>query len=176
MSELDAGGYVARMTEIPPSEVPEESEQLDQTPEGDRLDPRGPEDVLDEGYSPPERWSPAQKYGNTHLEEELGETLDQRLAEEEPDPFERSLDIGAGEGDDDDDEGPELQEPTGEIGDVRAGRLALDEEGGSDVFADDVGIDGAGAGAEEAAVHVVADDDLLDDEDVRVTGDIGEDR
>jgi len=170
------------MTEIPPSEVPEESEQLDQTPEGDRLDPNGPEDVLDEGYSPPEKWSPAQRYGNTHLEEELGESLDQRIEEEEPDPFERSLAIGAGDDidgvDDDDDSEPELQEPTGEIGDARAGRLAEDEDGGSDVFAEDVGIDGAGASAEEAAVHLVEGNDLPDDGEVRswTLRDIGEDR
>lgn len=160
MPRLGTGRYGARMTEIPPSEVPEQSEQLDQTPEGDRLDPNGPEDVLDEGYSPPEKWSPAQRFGNTHLEEELGETLDQRIAEEEPDPFERSLAIGTGDVDDDDDFEPERQEPTGEIGDVRAGRLTEDEDGGSDLFAEDVGIDGAAAGAEEAAVHIVEDDDL----------------
>jgi hypothetical protein len=168
------------MTEIPSGEIPEESEQLDQTPEGDRLDPNGPEDVLDEGYSPPEKWSPAQRYGNTHLEEELGETLDQRIAEEEPDPFERSLEIGAGDDVDlDDDAEPELQEPTGEVGDARAGRLAEDENGGSDLFAEDVGVDGAGAGAEEAAVHLVDDEDLLPDDGAVASWtlrDIGEDR
>jgi hypothetical protein len=149
------------MTEIPPGEVPEESEQLDQTPEGDRLDPRGPEDVLDQGYSPPEKWSAAQRFGNTHLEEEIGETLDQRIAQEEPDPFEHSLE--ADDVDDDDDSEPELQEPTGEVGDLRAGRLAAEEDFESDLFADDVGIDGAGAGAEEAAVHIVEGEDLPDD-------------
>jgi hypothetical protein len=155
------------MTEIPPSEVPEESEQLDQTPEGDRLDPRGPEDVLDEGYSPPEKWSAAQRFGNTHLEEEIGETLDQRVAQEEPDPYELSLEVGAGvDEDEDDDSEPELQEPTGEVGDARAGRLAEEEDYESDLFADDVGVDGAGAGAEEAAVHVVDDDDLPDEGEV----------
>ena len=152
------------MTEIPPSEIPEESEQLDQTPEGDRLDPRGLEDVLDEGYSPPEKWSAAQRFGNTHLEEETGETLDQRIAQEEPDPYEHSLDVGAGDEDDlDDDAEPELQEPTGEIGDARAGRLAEEEDYESDLFAEDVGIDGAAASAEEAAVHVVEGGDLPDD-------------
>jgi hypothetical protein len=153
------------MTEIPPSEVPEESEQLDQTPEGDRLDPNGPEDVLDQGYSPPEKWSAAQRFGNTPLEEEIGETLDQRIAQEEPDPFERSLDAGANDDvdEDDDDLEPELQEPTGEIGDLRAGRLAAEEAAESDLFAEDVGIDGAGAGAEEAAVHVVDGEDLAAD-------------
>ena len=47
------------------------------------------EDELDRGYSPPEKWSAGQGYGNTPLEEELGETLDQRLAQEvpEPDPY-----------------------------------------------------------------------------------------
>jgi hypothetical protein len=168
------------MTEIPPSEVPEESEQLDQTPEGDRLDPRGPEDVLDEGYSPPEKWSAAQRFGNTHLEEEIGETLDQRVAQEEPDPYEQSLEVGAGvdADDDDDDDEPELQEPTGEVGGVRAGRLSEEEEDESDLFAEDVGIDGAGAGAEEAAVHVVEEGDLEDDEDVPswTLSDIDEDR
>jgi hypothetical protein len=168
------------MTEIPPSEVPEESEQLDQTPEGDRLDPRGPEDVLDEGYSPPEKWSAAQRFGNTHLEEEIGETLDQRVAQEEPDPFEHSLEVGAGAADDDDDDNlePELQEPTGEVGDARAGRLAEEENYEADLFAEDVGIDGAGAGAEEAAVHVVEEADLEDAEDVPswTLSDIDEDR
>src|SRR4051794_3443069 len=111
------------MSEIAQGEVPEESEQLDQTPEGDRLDPRGPEDVLDQGYSPPEKYSPAQRFGNTHLEEALGESLDQRIAQEEPDPFADTLRLGAGESDADNDLEPERQEPTGEVGDERAGRL-----------------------------------------------------
>jgi hypothetical protein len=55
--------------------------------EGDSLsDDRGLAEPLDEGYSPPERWSVAQGYGNTPLEEELGESLDQRVAQEEPEP------------------------------------------------------------------------------------------
>ena len=168
------------MTEIPPGEVPEESEQLDQTPEGDRLDPNGPDDVLDEGYSPPEKWSAAQRFGNTHLEEEIGESLDQRVAQEEPDPFTDSLTVGAGQGRDleRDDERlePERQEPTGEVGAERSGRLAEPEDYESDVFADDVGVDGAAAGAEEAAVHTVDDDALLDDDEIaaREYGDIGD--
>lgn len=52
----------------------------------------GVSDPLDEGYAPPEKWSAAQRFGNTPLEEELGETLDQRLAQEvpEPDPYEQA--------------------------------------------------------------------------------------
>src|SRR3954464_8116163 len=42
------------------------------------------EDELDRGYSPPEKWSAAQGYGNTPYEEAAGESLDQRLAQEEP--------------------------------------------------------------------------------------------
>lgn len=47
-----------------------------------------------------------------------------------------------------------------EVGDRRSGRLTGPEEGGqedteSDLVADDVGIDGGGSSAEEAAVHIV---------------------
>ena len=61
--------------------------------DGDSLaDGRGLAEPLDEGYSPPEKWSAAQGYGNTPLEESLGETLDQRVAQEvpEPDPYEQA--------------------------------------------------------------------------------------
>jgi hypothetical protein len=113
---------------------------------------RGLVEPLDEGYSPPERWSVGQGYGNTPLEEELGESLDQRIAQEEPEPdpyAEAERDI-----DDLDD---------GEVGNVRAGRLIAPDEGAgededSEPYADDVGIDGAGASAEEAAMHVVDGD------------------
>ena len=37
------------------------------------MDNRGLAEPLDEGYSPPEKWSVGQGYGNTPLEEELGE-------------------------------------------------------------------------------------------------------
>jgi hypothetical protein len=115
---------------------------------------RGLTDPLDEGYSPPEKWSPAQKYGNTPLEEELGESLDQRLAQEvpEPDPYVQAAAEGENVG--------------GEVGAERAGRFVAQDEGvhtdtEKDLVAEDVGIDGAAAGAEEAAVHVVPDDDQL---------------
>jgi hypothetical protein len=118
--------------------------------DGDSLsDDRGLAEPLDEGYSPPEKWSVGQGYGNTPLEEELGETLDQRLAQEEPEP-----DPYAEEDVEDLDDG--------EVGDARAGRLVAPDEGtgedqDSEMFADDAGIDGAGVGAEEAAMHVVND-------------------
>src|SRR3954451_5408346 len=54
---------------------------------GDSLsDDRGLRDPMDEGYSPPDRWSVAQGFGNTAREELTGETLEMRLKQEEPDP------------------------------------------------------------------------------------------
>ena len=109
---------------------------------------RGLTEPLDEGYSPPEKWSVAEGYGNTPLEEELGETLDQRLAQEEPepDPYEEAA--------------TETEDVGGEVGTERAGRLVDEDEGlgpdvDSELIGEDVGVDGAGASAEEAAVHVI---------------------
>jgi len=50
------------------------------------------------------------------------------------------------------------------VGDERAGRLVAPDEGvredtEKDLDAQDVGIDGAGASAEEAAVHVIDEED-----------------
>jgi hypothetical protein len=106
----------------------------------DSLDGDPGDDPLDRGVVPPERWSAAMRFGTTAAEQEDGESLDQRLAEEEPD----SLAL-------DDDPDP------------RAGRLVTeDETAGSaqddDLEAHDAGIDGGAATAEEAAVHVVEDD------------------
>jgi hypothetical protein len=127
-----------------PNEVPDESEQLDQIQPADSLDDRGVDDVLDEGYSPPERYSSLIRDGEH-------ETLDERLEDEipEPDPY-----------------APQDEEivDDGEVGRERAGRLVdLNEGIGPDVekdlLATDVGIDGAAASAEEAAVHIVPDDE-----------------
>lgn len=128
---------------------------------GDSLvDERGLTEPLDEGYSPPEKYSAAQGWGNTPLEESLGESLDQRVTQEvpEPDPYEQAErgdleDLVTGTGSDT------------QVGDERAGRLVAPDEGVRQdtepaLAADDVGIDGAGAGAEEAAVHVIEDDQL----------------
>lgn len=136
------------MTETP--DVPESSEQLDQMQPEDTLIDRGVDDVLDEGYSPPEHWSAAERIGNTAQEQHEGETLDQRLAQEEPD-----LPVEPGDDEVLDD---------GEVGTLRAGRLVDPDEGllddiDSELVGSDVGIDGAGASAEEAAVHVVDDAD-----------------
>ena len=130
----------------------------DQLQPEDSLIDRGVDDALDEGYSPPEKWSGAERYGNTPWEEEHGESLDQRIAQEEPEPDPYLA--------------AELEDEHvgGEVGNARAGRLVADHEGGSeddfeqDLVSHDIGIDGAGASAEEAAVHVI-DDELPSDDD-----------
>jgi hypothetical protein len=113
---------------------------------------RGLEEPLDEGYSPPEKWSVAEGYGNTPYEEQVGESLDQRVAQEvpEPDPYEEAAN--------------ETENVGGEVGDERSGRLVAEDEGlgedeEKDLVAEDVGIDGAAASAEEAAVHTIDEED-----------------
>ena len=129
----------------------DKSELLDQHQPYDTLDDRGVDDVLDEGIVSAERWSPGQGFGNTHAEELRGETFDQRLAQEEPEADAEDW------ADDDLDDN--------EVGRERAGRLVAPEEGeqpDTEVasIAVDVGIDGAGASAEEAAMHVIPEDDF----------------
>jgi hypothetical protein len=132
-------------------ETPEESAGLystdddDQLPEEDTLLDRGVDDILDEGYSPPEKWKEPRDH----------ETLDELLSEEEPDP---AMQLG-----DDEDPASGFAEDD-EVGDRRAGRLVAPDEGvnaddESDMLASDVGIDGSAASAEEAAVHVIDDED-----------------
>jgi hypothetical protein len=111
----------------------------DQVDPSDSLTGDNTEDPLDAGYSPPDRPSHSWR-GETAEEAEAGETLDQHLAEEEPEVGEGDLDIA--------DEDP------------RSGRLVAPDEGAhadeeSDEIATDVGRDGQGASAEEAAVHVI---------------------
>ncbi len=131
------------------------SEQLDQDPlqPGYSLNDRGVEDALDEGYSPPEKPSVLLR-GGEH------DTLDARLAEEEPeaDPYvvpeeEDNLTVR--------DELENLDD--GEVGDQRAGRLMDPNQGigpdvDKDLIGEDVGIDAGAASAEEAAMHIVPDE------------------
>ena len=124
-----------------------------QLPLEDTLLDRGVDNILDEGYSPPD-YPRSNHYGETPLEEILGETLDQRLAEEEPDVWE-----AAGRAPD-----PQ-REPD------RAGRLVEDDDTWrrQDVYAMDAGVAGGAASAEEAAMHVFDPDAVpAEDEDVDV--------
>ena len=124
----------------------------DQLQPGDTLDDRGVDDILDEGISPPERPRGVTAKGVTDREQLEGETLDERVAQEEPEVWagveeERDADI--------------LDGPVGgEVGDKRTGRLLAPDEGAdvdvdAGLFAEDEGIDGAGASAEEAAMHTI---------------------
>ena len=141
----------------------------DQLQPEDTLDDRGVDDVLDEGYSPPDYEPKGAVHGLTSREQAEGETLDERLAEEEPDvgavdPLdeitaeERSrTDWRAHDSDRD-----EEFEEDDEVGDARAGRLIAPDAGSgidteAEAVAEDAGIDGAGASAEEAAVHYISD-------------------
>jgi len=119
------------------------------------------DDPLDRGVAPPERWSGDIRRGSDAGERE---SLDDLLAEEEPDHLDDDDDLPEDSSDDEEadeyldglllDDGP----------DPRAGRLVAEDEGAhpddeEDLVARDVGIDGGAASAEEAAVHVVDDDD-----------------
>ncbi|AUH39831.1 DUF5709 domain-containing protein [Streptomyces sp. CMB-StM0423] len=121
-------------------------------------------DPLDEGYSPPEKPRGVEHTGVTAAEQRRGESLDERLAEEIPDPPVLPDDDGLGDAPDTD---GELIDD--EVGDRRAGRLVAPDEGAhddeeKDMIASDAGINGAAASAEEAAVHVVNDEDEYQDE------------
>lgn len=120
-------------------------------------------DELDRGYSPPENYSAAQRYGNTPWEAAHDQPLDARLAEEEPEP---DLVAQAATEELDDDGLPHEADESGEeVGDVRSGRLVasdagLGEDTEQDLVAEDIGIDGAAASAEEAAMHIVSEDGI----------------
>jgi Family of unknown function (DUF5709) len=151
----------------------EDFEVLDST---DTLDGPPGDDPLDRSVAPPERWSAGIRYGTTEEEQSEGESLDQLLAEEEPDD---TLELTEDELEDDDEDAEDIEEYEAEDDagdedvdglllddgpDPRAGRLVAEDEGAhpaeeEDLVATDVGIDGGGATAEEAAIHVVEEDD-----------------
>jgi hypothetical protein len=132
----------------------------------DTLDGDPGDDPLDRGVIPPQHWSTASRFGTTAAEEEQGESLDQLLAEEEPDleeapDAERLGDIADDpDAADEDVDGLLLDDGP----DPRAGRLVAEDEGSEpvaepDLVARDAGVDGGAATAEEAAIHVVDSDD-----------------
>ena len=140
------------------SEIREDSGLLDVE---DTLDFDGVDDPLDRGWSPPERPWAVEHSGVTASERLTGETLDQRLAEELPDAPAPDGD-GDGIGDCSGTDGELLDN---EVGHLRSGRLVAPDEGAhedeeSALVATDVGIDGAAASAEEAAMHIVDEDSL----------------
>ncbi len=124
------------------------------------IDERGLDDMVEEGYSPPEYPLGVEKFGTTGGEQLEGESLDERLAQETPDvqppPGDGIGDLAGGDGEPVDEE----------AGDLRSGRLTQDDYVSPrrrDVTARDVGIDGGAASAEEAAMHTVPDDEGPED-------------
>lgn len=114
----------------------------------DDLDPvenltgNDPDEMMQTGYNPPDREPYNLRRVPTPFEERQGESLDQQLAEEEPEVWDNAEEDVEGE--------------------QRAGRLVGSDEGShlvtDSVVADDVGPAGYGSSAEEAAVHIVSDD------------------
>jgi hypothetical protein len=171
------------------------NEVLDPIDEGDVVnDPTA--SIYDTSWVPDDRPSHRTDFGNTLSEMREGESLDQRLGEDEPDVLERELGdpvdqvLGPPAGGDDpnweesddarlateaDLDDPEVERLVEEAGgdtdvpaaeyaeqDPRSGRLVEPDEGlesdtEKDMIAYDAGISGAGASAEEAAVHIVDD-------------------
>ena len=137
----------------------------------DTLDGNPGDDPLDAGVVTPDHWSAGLRYAAKGDEE--SESLDEQLAEEEPD-------ITASSGDefwDENETGQEIsRDKQGEGADPRTGRLVSQDEdvdsGGDtsvvmedELVAQDVGIDGGAASAEEAAVHLTGDPEFDDDDE-----------
>jgi len=134
----------------------------------DTLDGEPGDDPLDRGVAPPQRWSAGMRFGTTADEQRDGESLDAELAEEEPDLSLEPEDEEPGSGTGDEAEDVAEEDLDGLLlddgPDPRAGRLVAEDEGAhpdeeAGLVARDAGIDGGGASAEEAAVHVVEEDD-----------------
>ncbi|MFF8835947.1 DUF5709 domain-containing protein [Streptomyces sp. NPDC015130] len=122
------------------------------------VDDRTYDEMLDEGYSPPEKPMGVTKHGTTAEEQKAGESLDARLSQEVPEVAEPG---GDGLGDLPGGHGELIDS---EVGTDRAGRLRAPDDGTrtdstKELIARDEGIDGGAASAEEAAVHVVAGED-----------------
>ena len=170
----------------------DDNEVLDPIDEADSTNDPGAS-VYDTSWVPDDRPSRRTDYGDTLTEMRAGESLDQRLSEDEPDVLERELgdpvdQILGPRGDTEDDpnveEDPDarlateadqdpdveaivaaeggatdLPAPEFEEQQPRAGRLVEPDEGlesdtETDMIAYDAGVSGAGASAEEAAVHL----------------------
>jgi hypothetical protein len=138
---------------------------------GDTLDGNPGDDPLDRGLATPDHWSAGLRYAAEGDDE--SESLDEQLSEEEPD-------ITASDEDDFWDENETEQETSrdkqGEDADLRTGRLVSEDEDvdgdgdtslvmEDDLVAQDVGIDGGAASAEEAAVHLTGDPEFDDDDE-----------
>lgn len=121
------------------------------------------DDVDDVGYSPLDWRSANLSWGLTSREAHTSEPLSARFAREVPEDSDEI--VGDGIGDTSDTDGEIVDD---QVGSLRAGRLVFADpnslDPAADYWATDIGIDGGAASAEEAAIHVVVEDD---DEDLR---------
>lgn len=154
-----------------PAEWRHESEDLEDytvLDSSDTLAGAPGDDPLDRGVATPERWSAVMRFGSTAAEQLAGESLDQLLAEEDPDegvePEDDRPDGVRWDGNASDDDIARFANADGP--DPRAGRLVTADDAeavfpdwDTDAAARDVGLDGGGATAEEAALHYVEDGD-----------------
>jgi hypothetical protein len=157
MSQDDGQG--GRIDGVAAWDVVEDDGVLDVS---DSLDDDRVADPLDTGVAAADRWAGANRFGTTPAEARAGESMERLLAQEEPD-----IDPYA-DGPDDEDE----LVRRGYEREVRAGRLVADDEGvrqdeQAEAVARDVGVDGGGASAEEAAIHLVDDPDSPGDGPLR---------
>jgi hypothetical protein len=103
-----------------------------------------PDEIMQTSYVPPDREPYDLRHAPTPAEEREGESLDQRLSEEEPDVSGDDIDAADAE--------------------PRAGRLVAPDEGArpdeeAGEIATDVGPAGYASSAEEAAVHIEDEQD-----------------
>jgi len=123
-----------------------------------------PDEAMETGYNPPDREPYNLRHLMTAAETLAGESLDERLAEEEPDiTIEDEPDLNRA----DEVDMPIAEEPDINLDDQdrddaqpRAGRLVAPDQGmhgdnESEAIANDVGPAGYASSAEEAAVHIV---------------------
>ncbi len=121
-----------------------------QLPKEDTLEERGVDDLVEEGYTPLDR-DPLRGENLTQAELIEGDTITERLEQEEPEVWE------------------EPQEPDPSREPDRAGRIeaASEEAAGplgereQDVMAEDVGVAGGAATAEEAAMRIREENDPI---------------
>ncbi|WP_347352539.1 DUF5709 domain-containing protein [Intrasporangium sp.] len=167
MSDSEAGG-----TEGSTTYSLDEDNQLQPD---DTLVQEDVDDALDRGYSPADAPRGVEAFGTTAREQSGHETIEMRIRQEEPDPYTAygAPDHESGRDEQDDWDGADEPDSLAaeddwigdqEVGDRRAGRLVAGDEGShedteKDLVAEDVGIDGAAASAEEAAVHVISEPD-----------------
>ncbi len=124
----------------------ESAGDVDQLPQEDTLVDRGVDDVLDEGYTPPDRDPVAQMGGLDPVD-----PLEQRLDAEQPEVWDQPAGQAAGERQPD--RAPRLEDVT------EAGR-------DTDRRAGDAGIAGGAASAEEAAMRVEDENEPLEGVDI----------